>query len=259
MLGRGKADVIEVEPHRAHEIVGELRLLFLGETAIEHAVVHLRLFLDLFEQRHDVGAQRGEELVALRHRQPVLILAEPVVIGVLLRRAVVREADVRLHDLLEHRLEERKIARLLRAVPDVVGLHEQLLVGHALLHRGLLHVADVLEQQKHHALLLFIQLRLVRVEEFQQLDRFLAGGELVALLAQDAHGLAAVRRRAARRGGRAVVKEQAHGVIVGGHFRLQGHQGLLRFVESHRSSPRFPFSVGIIARAGEQCKQRAEI
>ena len=86
-------------------------------------------------------AQRRKEFVALRHRQPILILAEPVVIGVLFRRAIVCEADVGLKDLFEHGLEESKVARLLRAVPDVVGLDKQLLVGDVLVHRDLLHIA----------------------------------------------------------------------------------------------------------------------
>ena len=179
-------------------------------------------------------AQRREKFVALRHRQPVLILAEPVVIGVLFRRAVVREADIRFEDLLKHRLEKRKIARLLRAVPDVVRLDKQLLVGDVLVHRDLLHIADVFDEQEHHALLLFVEFSLVRVEEFKQRDGLAAGGELIVLLAQNTHGLAAVRRRALGRGGRPIVKEQSHGVTVGGKLCLQSHQGLDRFRKNHR-------------------------
>ena len=107
-------------------------------------------------------AQRCKKLVALRHRQPVLILAEPVVVGVLFRCAVVCEADVRLEDLFKHRLKERKIARLLRPVPYVVGLDKQLLVGDVFIHRDLLHVF---------------------IEEFKQRDGLAAGGELIVLLA----------------------------------------------------------------------------
>ena len=234
MLGRGEADMVKVEPHCAHQVIGELRLLFLWEMPVQHRVVELRLRLDLPEKRHDVLAQRGEEFIALRHRQPVLILAEPVVIGVLLRRAVVRKADVRLENFLQHRLEERKIACLLGAVPNVVRLDQKLLIGDVLVHRDLLHIADIFDEQEHHALLLFVELRLVRVEEFEQRDGLLAGRELIMLLAQNAHGLAAVRRRALGRGGRAVVKEQTHRVAVGGKLRLQVHQGLDRFCKNHR-------------------------
>ena len=35
-------------------------------------------------------------------------------------------------------------------------------------HRDLLHAADVLDEQEHHALLLFVEPGLVRVEEFEQ-------------------------------------------------------------------------------------------
>ena len=183
MLGRRKADMVEIQPHRAHKIAGERVLRRLGEAAVQHRVVELRLRLDLLEKRHDVLAQRCKKLVALRHRQPVLILAEPVVVGVFFRRAVVREADVRLEDLFKHRLEERKVARLLRAVPDVVRLDQKLLIGDVLVHRDLLHIADVLDEQEHHALLLFVELCLVRIEEFEQRDRLAAGGELIMLLA----------------------------------------------------------------------------
>ena len=183
MLGRRKADVVEIQPHRAHEIAGERVLRRFGEAAVQHRVVKLRLRLDLLQERHDVLAQRREEFVALRHRQPVLILAEPVVVRVLFRRAVVREADIRFEDLLKHRLEKRKIARLLRPVPYVVGLDKQLLVGDVFVHRDLLHVADILDEQEHHALLLFVEFSLVRVEEFKQRDGLAAGGELIVLLA----------------------------------------------------------------------------
>ena len=245
MLGRGQADMVQIEAHRAHQVVGKLRLLLLGKMAVQHRVIELRLRLDLLEKRHDVLAQRREEFVALRHRQPILILAEPVVIGVLFRCAVVCEADVRLEDLLKHRLEKRKIARLLRAVPDVIRLDQKLLVGDVLVHRDLLHIADVLDEQKHHALLLFVELRFARVEEFEQRDGLFTGRELVVLLAQNAHGLAAVRRRALGRGGRAVVKEQAHRVAVGRELGLQSHQGLDRFIESHDDLLTFSFSVKI--------------
>ena len=183
MLGRGQADMVQIEAHRAHQIVGKLRLLLLGKIAVQHRVIELRLRLDLLEKRHDVLAQRCKKLVALRHRQPVLILAEPVVVGVLFRCAVVCEADVRLEDLFKHRLKERKIARLLRPVPYVVGLDKQLLVGDVFIHRDLLHVADILDEQEHHALLLFVKLRLVFIEEFKQRDGLAAGGELIVLLA----------------------------------------------------------------------------
>ena len=175
--------MVQIEAHRAHQVVGKLRLLLLGKMAVQHRVIELRLRLDLLQERHDVLAQRREKFVALRHRQPVLILAEPVVIGVLFRRAVVREADVRLENFLKHGLEESKVARLLRAVPDVVRLDQKLLVGDVLVHRDLLHIADVLDEQKHHALLLFVELRLVLIEEFKQRDRLAAGGELIVLLA----------------------------------------------------------------------------
>ena len=245
MLGRGQADMVQIEAHRAHQVVGKLRLLLLGKMAVQHRIVDLRLFFDFFQERHDVLAQRRKEFVALRHRQPILILAEPVVVGVLFRRAIVCEADVGLKDLFEHRLEESKVARLLRAVPDVVGLDKQLLVGDVLVHRDLLHIADVLDEQKHHALLLFVELGLVRVEEFEQRDGLPASRKLVVLLAQNTHGLAAVRRRALGRGGRAVVKEQAHGMAVGRELGLQSHQGLDRFIESHDDLLTFSFSVKI--------------
>ena len=245
MLSRGQADIVQIEAHRAHQVVGKLRLLLLGKMAVQHRVIELRLRLDLLQERHDMLAQRREEFVALRHRQPILILAEPVVIGVLFRCAVVCEADVGLEDLFKHRLEESKDARLLRAVPDIVGLDKQLLVGDVLVHRDLLHVADVLDEQKHHALLLFVEFRLVRVEEFEQRDGLFTGRELVVLLAQNTHGLAAVRRRALGRGGRAVVKEQAHRVAVGRELGLQSHQGLDRFIESHDDLLTFSFSVKI--------------
>lgn len=154
MLGRGQADMVQIEAHRAHQVVGKLRLLLLGKMAVQHRVIELRLRLDLLQERHNVLAQRREEFVALRHRQPVLILAEPVVIGVLFRRAVVREADVGLENFLKHGLEESKVARLLRAVPDVVRLDQKLLVGDVLVPQGLLHIADVLVS-KTPALLLF--------------------------------------------------------------------------------------------------------
>ena len=179
-------------------------------------------------------SQRRKELVTLRHRQPVLILAEPVVVGVLFRRAVVRKADVGLENFLKHGLEEGEVARLLRAVPDIVRLDQKLLIGDVLVHRDLLHIADVFDEQEHHALLLFVEFCLVRIEEFEQCDSLLAGRELVVLLAQNAHGLAAVRRRALGRGGRAVVKEQAHRVAIGRELCLQGHQGLDRFCKNHR-------------------------
>ncbi len=245
MLGRGQADMVQIEAHRAHQVVGKLRLLLLGKMAVQHRVVDLRLFLDLLEKRHDVLSQRRKEFVALRHRQPILILAEPVVIGVLFRCAVVCEADVGLENFLKHGLKESKVARLLRAVPDVVRLDKQLLVGDVLVHRDLLHVADILDEQEHHPLLLFVELRFARVEEFEQRDGLFTGRELVVLLAQNAHGLAAVRRRALGRGGRAVVKEQAHGVAVGRELGLQSHQGLDRFIESHDDLLTFSFSVKI--------------
>ena len=183
MLGRRKANMVEIQPHRAHEIAGERVLRRFREAAVQHRVVKLRLRLNLLQERHNVLAQRREKFVALRHRQPVLILAEPVVVGILFRRAVVREADVRLEDLFKHRLEERKIARLLRAVPDVVRLDQKLLVGDVFVHGDLLHIADVLDEQEYHALLLFVKLRLVRIEEFEQRGRLAAGGELIVLLA----------------------------------------------------------------------------
>ena len=245
MLGRGQTDMVQIEAHRAHQVVGKLRLLLLGKMAVQHRIVDLRLFFDFFQERHDALAQRGEEFVALRHRQPILILAEPVVIGGLFRCAVVCKADVRLEDLFKHRLEESKVARLLRAVPDVVRLDKQLLVGDVLVHRDLLHIADVLDEQKHHALLLFVEPGLVRVEEFEQRDGLPASRKLVVLLAQNTHGLAAVRRRALGRGGRAVVKEQAHRVAVGRELGLQSHQGLDRFIESHDDLLTFSFSVKI--------------
>ena len=245
MLSRRQTDMIEVKAHRAHQVVGKLRLLLLREAAPKHRIVDLRLFLDLLEKRHDVLAQRREELVALRHREAVFILAEPVVVGVLFRRAVVRKADVGLENFLEHGLEEGKIARLLRAVPDVVGLDQKLLIGDVLVHRDLLHVADVLDEQEHHAPLLFVELRLVRVEEFKQRGGLSAGRELVVLLAQNAHGLAAVRRRTLGRSGRAVIKEQAHRVAIGRELHLQSHQGLDRFIESHDDLLTFSFSVKI--------------
>ena len=102
--------MVEIQPHRAHEIAGERVLRRFGEAAVQHRVVKLRLRLDLLQERHNVLAQRREKLVALRHRQPVLILAEPVIVRILFRRAVVREADIRLEDLFKHRLEKRKIA-----------------------------------------------------------------------------------------------------------------------------------------------------
>ena len=130
-------------------------------------------------------------------------------------------------------------------MPDVIRLDKQLLVGDVLVHRDLLHIADVLDEQKHHALLLFVELRFARVEEFEQRDGLFTGRELVVLLAQNTHGLAAVRRRALGRGGRAVVKEQAHGVAVGRELGLQSHQGLDRFIESHDDLLTFSFSVKI--------------
>ena len=72
-----------------------------------------------------------------------------------------------------------------------------------------------------------------------------ASRKLVVLLAQNTHGLAAVRRRALGRGGRAVVKEQAHGMAVGRELGLQSHQGLDRFIESHDDLLTFSFSVKI--------------
>ena len=68
-------------------------------------------------------------------------------------------------------------------MPYVVGLDKQLLVGDVFIHRDLLHVADILDEQEHHALLLFVKLRLVFIEEFKQRDGLAAGGELIVLLA----------------------------------------------------------------------------
>ena len=54
MLGRGQADMVQIEAHRAHQVVGKLRLLLLGKMAVQHRIVDLRLFFDFFQERHDV-------------------------------------------------------------------------------------------------------------------------------------------------------------------------------------------------------------
>ena len=48
MLGRGQADMVQIEAHRAHQVVGKLRLLLLGKMAMQHRIVDLRLFLIFF-------------------------------------------------------------------------------------------------------------------------------------------------------------------------------------------------------------------
>ena len=41
MLGRGQADMVQIEAHRAHQVVGKLRLLLLGKMAVQHRVIEL--------------------------------------------------------------------------------------------------------------------------------------------------------------------------------------------------------------------------
>ena len=122
-------------------------------------------------------------------------------------------------------------------MPDVLRLHDHLLVGDILVHGDLLHAADILEQQEDHALFLLVQLGLVLVQILQQGHGVLAGGELIQLLAQHAHGLAAVAGGALGCAGDAVVVQQAQRVAVGGHLLLQLFELGLGFIQSHRDIP----------------------
>ena len=120
------------------------------------------------------GSDKKEELIPITEtKEQIKKEVKEQAMALLKRIGLEDKADVRLEDLFKHRLEESKVARLLRAVPDVVGLDKQLLVGDVLVHRDLLHIADVLDEQKYHALLLFIELRFARVEEFEQRRRSL--------------------------------------------------------------------------------------
>ena len=159
----------EVEPDLIHQQVREFFLFFRGKVTVSDAVVHLRLFIDALQERHYARTKLIEELVACLHVKAFLIFVQPVIVRILIRFYVLRKLLVRIEDLLEIRTEELKIRSLFRPVPHVVGHYYKFLICDVFIRRDLLHVADVLEQQIHHALLIRTEFILVSVKEFQKL------------------------------------------------------------------------------------------
>ena len=193
---------------------------------VADAVVHLRLLLRFLEKRHDAVAEFAEERVERILGEPLLKLVEAVVVWIHIRVDVPGESLIRRKDLLQDRTEHLKVRSFLRLVPDVVRLHEQFLISDVLVHRDLLHLADVLQQQIDHPLFLLIEFLFMGIQVFQQCHRFFRGAQTVHFLRQDRKSDAAVLRRLLRCPGRAVVVNQADGVLIGSHLALQCHQFL---------------------------------
>ena len=235
MLRDCQTAVIPVQTQQVHEIVGQGLLLVGREEAVNNGVADLRPGSYLPQQGNQTGAEGGEEVVADLPGQAVLIFAQPEVIGVFLRSHIAGKADIGLKNLLQNGAEQRKIAGFLGPVPHIVGLHQQLLVGHILVHGNLPHLTNILQHQIDHALLFFRQLSPVGIQKFQQGNGLFAGGQLVMLGAEDGQGLSPVGGGTLGGGGGAVIMDQAHGVAVSAELGLQGHQFLLCLCNGHGS------------------------
>ena len=157
-----------------------------------------------------------------------------------LRRDIPGEADARFDDPREVRLERGVIVFFLCAVPHVVRLVDERLIGDVLVLRDAAHFAQGLLHKLHNAARFRVQHVAVGVERVEDFGGLGAGHELVLDAREDREGLAAVCRGAARRGRHAVVVNEGRGVAIRALLVLQFDKLAFGFVDSHGVHASFP-------------------
>ena len=100
VLGLAQTTVAAVESHHLHQIVGKGFLLCRRVLLMQEAVVDLRLFADLPDERHKPFPQRLKKAIQLLHIHTALVLVQQSVIGSLRGVIIPGEAAVVVHQLL---------------------------------------------------------------------------------------------------------------------------------------------------------------
>ena len=121
---------------------------------------------------HYALAELAEELIAGFHVEAFFVFVEAVIVRIHIRIDVLRKLLLIGEEVLEIRAEHLKIRCFLCAVPYIVGFYHELLISNVFIHRDLLHLADVLEKQVDHALLVAAEVVLVSIQELQKLYCF---------------------------------------------------------------------------------------
>ena len=111
----------EVVAECPDHLFAERLLRALRKIAGETAAVGLRAGADGRDQRHEPGAQFGEERLHAGHRHAVLGEIDERIVGMRVAGMVGRELPAHLDGLLEHRPHGGEIVGRPRALPRVVG------------------------------------------------------------------------------------------------------------------------------------------
>ena len=115
------APAVEVVAERADDLFAERALLVLREIAGQAAVVQLRARANRLDQRHEAGAQFGEERAHLRHGHAVLGVIDERVVRVRVARIEAGELATQLHGLLEIGSHRGEVVGGPGTLPHVVG------------------------------------------------------------------------------------------------------------------------------------------
>ena len=197
------------------------------------AVVDLFCFLNTLEKRHYTGAEFTEKPVACLHVETFFELIETVIVRIHIRIDVFREFLLISEQLLEIRAEHIEIGGILCSGPYILSLYHKLLIGYILVHRDLLHVADVFEQQIYHALLIRAEIIPVRIEELKKLCCLFGCALPVDLLREDRHCNRSVISCFLRGSRASVIINEAHCMLISCHFTLQCHELCAGFIKSY--------------------------
>ena len=221
MLGFGDGAVRAVQADYLHQIIAELALLIQRKMAVQRAVVHLLGGGDAMDEGHQFPAHNIEESIALGAGQPRFKTIQQRIVYGLIGLDIAHNALRLGNQAFQIGHEQRIIVVFLGGMPDRVRFGGQLLIGHIFFHGDAACFVDVLVHHLDDALMHFVQLVHPRMKLVQQRHGFIACGQLVYLLSQDAQRFGAVGGRARGRGGHAVVVNQPHRVGISQLLALQ--------------------------------------
>ena len=219
MLDLADGAVPAVDAHHLHDGVGQRALALEGVVFEQEAVVDgVAQRGGLFHQRQQVAAQAGKVVVERGLGHALFVHVQHGVVGVLIGGVVERKAAVVVDELGKVGLEGGVVVVNLGLVPDAGGEGLLHLVVHVLLQGDAVGAGDVLGEHLHLAAGDQVQLVLAFSQLLDHALEFGGGLQAVVFLAQYAHGLGIVLRRALGHGGLKVVVHHAHRVLVGVHF-----------------------------------------
>ena len=236
MLRGGQAHVVPVQPQQVHQPVGQTLLFHRAEAAPEHGVVRQGLFPHPLQQRDHPPTHRVEEGVAEGPVQALLVAVQPIVVGVLLRRAIAGDPHRRVKAFAQTGGKGGEVAAHLGLAPHGVGLDPQLAVGDVFRLGDVPQPVRLLAEEVRHPPLPLRQLRPICVQLLQQPGRLRPGVDPIQRLAEHGHGAGTVAGCAPGRRGGPVVEQQAQGVVIGRQGLLQRVQGAAALLQRHDGS-----------------------